>query len=55
MIYTLAVILLVVWLLSWISDFTVGGFVHLLLVAALVLIVAQLVHGRKHQQKHLKP
>lgn len=48
MLYTLAVILLVVWLLGLVSDLTVGGLIHLLLLAALVLIVAQLIHGRKN-------
>jgi hypothetical protein len=54
MIYTLAVVLIVLWLLGWISDVTTGGVIHLLLLAALILIVAQFIQGRKSHRKNLK-
>lgn len=47
MLYIFAVVLIVVWLLGWISDYLLGGFIHLFLLAAIVLIVLQMVHGRK--------
>ncbi len=47
MLYTLAVILLVLWLLGLVSGYTVGAFIHLLLVVAIVLIVVQLLTGRR--------
>ena len=54
MIYTLAVILIVVWLLGWISDFTIGGSIHLLLLVALAMIIAQWIQGKKNRRKNLK-
>jgi len=45
--YTLALVLLVLWLLGLLSSYTMGGFVHVLLVIALVLIVMRLLSGRK--------
>lgn len=47
MLWTLFAILLVLWLLGLISNYTLGGFVHLLLVAALVILVIQLISGRR--------
>jgi hypothetical protein len=47
MLYTLAVILIVAWLLGFISDFTLGGFIHILLLAAIILIVVRLIQGKK--------
>ena len=47
MLYTLAVILIIAWLLGFISDFTLGGFIHILLIAAIILIVVRLVQGKK--------
>ena len=47
MLYTLAVILLVLWLLGLVSSFTMGGFIHILLVVAIVVILVQLITGRK--------
>ena len=46
MLYTLAVILLIAWLLGIVGTYTIGYFVHVLLVIALVLFVAGLVSGR---------
>jgi hypothetical protein len=47
MLYTIAVILLVLWLLGLVSGYTVGAFVHILLVIAVVLFLAGLVTGRR--------
>ena len=47
MLWTLFVILLVLWLVGLISSYTFGGFIHLLLVLALVALVFQLVSGRR--------
>lgn len=47
MLWTLAVILVVLWLLGMISSYTLGGFVHILLVVALVVVVLQLMQGRR--------
>jgi hypothetical protein len=47
MLYTLAVILLIAWLLGVVGTYTIGAFVHLLLVVALVLLLVQLLSGRR--------
>jgi hypothetical protein len=47
MLWTILVILLVLWLLGLVSGYTVGGFVHLLLVLALVIFVVNLLTGRR--------
>jgi hypothetical protein len=47
MLYTIAVILLIAWLLGVLGTYTIGGFVHVLLVVALVLFVVGLVSGRR--------
>ena len=47
MLYTIAVVLLILWLLGLVSSYTLGGFIHVLLVIALVVIVLQLVSGRR--------
>jgi hypothetical protein len=46
MIDTLALILVICWLLGLVSSYTLGGFIHVLLVVALVLIVVRLVQGK---------
>jgi hypothetical protein len=46
MLMTLAVILLVLWLLGIVTGYTVSAFIHILLVVAIVLIIAQFVTGR---------
>jgi hypothetical protein len=46
MLYTLAVILLILWLLGLVSSYTIGGFIHILLVAAIVLLLVRLIQGR---------
>lgn len=47
MLWTIFVILLVLWLVGLVSSYTLGGFIHLLLVAALVVLILQLVSGRR--------
>ena len=47
MLETIAVILLVLWLLGMVSSYTLGGFVHILLVIAVVVIVVRLIQGRR--------
>lgn len=46
MLYTIAVILLVLWLLGIVSAYTIGGFIHILLVIAIVMILVNLISGR---------
>jgi len=46
MLWTIAVILVVLWLLGMVSSYTMGGFVHLLLVLAVVVMVLRLLQGR---------
>ena len=47
MLYTIAVVLLVLWLLGLVSSYTMGGFIHLLLVIAIVMVLVSLISGRK--------
>jgi hypothetical protein len=47
MLWTIFVILLVLWLLGLVSSYTLGGFIHILLVLALVVLVIQLITGRR--------
>lgn len=47
MLWTIFVILLVLWLLGMVSSYTLGGFIHLLLVLAVVALIVQLVTGRR--------
>jgi hypothetical protein len=46
MLWTIAIVLLVLWGLGLVTSFTVGGFIHLLLVAAVVLVLVRLIQGR---------
>ena len=47
MLYTIAVILIVLWVLGLVSSYTMGGFIHALLVIAVIVIILQLISGRK--------
>ena len=47
MLWTILVILLVLWLLGLVTSYTMGGFIHLLLVVAVIILVVQLVSGRR--------
>ena len=47
MLYTIAVILVVLWLLGLVTSYTMGGFIHILLVIALIVIIVQVIQGRR--------
>jgi hypothetical protein len=47
MLWTIFVILLVLWLLGLVTSYTMGGFIHVLLVIAVVVLIIQLVQGRR--------
>jgi hypothetical protein len=47
MLYTIAVILVVLWLLGLVTSYTMGGFVHLLLVIAIIVVAVNLIQGRR--------
>ncbi|HLW55129.1 MAG TPA: lmo0937 family membrane protein [Candidatus Angelobacter sp.] len=47
MLWTIFVILLVLWLIGMVSSYTMGGFIHLLLVLAVVALIVQLITGRR--------
>jgi hypothetical protein len=47
MLWTIVVILLILWLLGLVSSYTMGGFLHLLLVIAVIMIVINLIQGRR--------
>lgn len=47
MLWTIAVILIVLWLLGLVSSYTMGGLIHILLVIAIIVVVLNLVQGRR--------
>lgn len=47
MLWTIFVVLLVLWLLGVVSSYTMGGFIHLLLVLAVIALIFQLISGRR--------
>jgi hypothetical protein len=47
MLFTIFIILLVMWLLGMVSSYTLGGYVHLLLLVALVVLVIDIIQGRR--------
>jgi Family of unknown function (DUF5670) len=47
MLWTIFVILLVLWLLGLVSSYTLGGFIHILLVIAIVVLIINLIQGRR--------
>jgi hypothetical protein len=47
MLYTIAVVLLILWLLGLVSSYTVGGLIHVLLVIAIVIVLLRIIGGRK--------
>ena len=47
MLWTIYVVLLILWLLGLVSSYTLGGFIHLLLLVALVVLIFQLLTGRR--------
>lgn len=46
MLYTIAVVLLILWLLGLVTSYTIGGFIHVLLVVAVIAILLRLISGR---------
>ena len=46
MLYTIAVVLLVLWALGLVTSYTLGGFIHILIVVAIVLVLVRLIGGR---------
>jgi hypothetical protein len=47
MLYTIAVVLLVLWLLGLVTSYTLGGFIHILLVVAVIMVLVNLISGRR--------
>jgi hypothetical protein len=47
MLYTIAVILLILWLLGLATSYTIGGFIHVLLVIAIIVVLLRVISGRK--------
>jgi hypothetical protein len=47
MLYTIAVVLVILWLIGLVSSYTMGGFIHVLLVIAIVVILVNAISGRK--------
>jgi hypothetical protein len=47
MLYTIAVVLIILWLLGLVTSYTVGGFIHVLLVVAIIMILVNLINGRR--------
>jgi hypothetical protein len=47
MLLTIAVVMLILWLLGLVSSYTMGGFIHILLVIAIVVVLIRVIQGRK--------
>jgi hypothetical protein len=47
MLYSIAVVLIILWLLGFVTSYTMGGIIHVLLVIAVVLILVQFIQGRR--------
>ena len=47
MLYTIALVLIILWLLGLVSSYTMGGFIHILLVVAIVVILVRVIQGNK--------
>jgi len=47
MLYTIAVILIVLWLLGFLTSYTMGGVIHILLVIAIIMILVNVIRGRR--------
>lgn len=46
MLYTVAVVLLILWLLGLVTSFTLGGFIHILLIVAIIVVLLRIISGR---------
>ncbi len=49
MLWTIAVVLVILWLLGVVSSYTIGGFIHILLVLAIVVVLIRVIRGEKVQ------
>lgn len=47
MLYTIAVVLVILWLLGLVTSYTMGGFIHILLIVAIVVVLLNFIGGRK--------
>ena len=47
MLYTIAVVLIILWLLGLVTSYTLGGFIHILLIVAIVVILLRVISGRR--------
>jgi hypothetical protein len=47
MLYTIAVVLIVLWLLGLVTSYTMGGFIHILIVIAIIMVLVNLIGGRR--------
>lgn len=47
MLWTISVILIILWLLGFVSSYTMGGFIHILLVVAIIMVLVNIIRGRK--------
>lgn len=47
MLYTLALVLIIAWLLGLVSSYTIGGFIHILLVVAIIIILVRVIQGNR--------
>jgi len=47
MLYTVALLLVIMWALGLVSSYTLGGFIHLLLVVALIVVLVRIIQGRR--------
>jgi len=47
MLWTIALIMLVLWLLGMVSSYTIGGFIHILLVLAIIMVLIRVIQGRR--------
>lgn len=47
MLYTVAIVLLILWAIGLVSTYTIGGFIHILLVVAVVMVLLRIISGRK--------
>jgi hypothetical protein len=47
MLYTIAVVLIILWLLGLVSSYTMGGFIHALLVIAIIVVLVRVIQGRR--------
>lgn len=47
MLYTIAVVLIILWLLGLVTSYTIGGFIHILLVIAIVVVLLRIISGHK--------